>query len=256
MFTQLTIILENKQNYDYNISSLMQGVLMEFISPEYADRLHNDGLKPYTQHIEKEGDNLIWIITTMTDEAESEIIDAIISSEKRDIKIEHKEDCLAIKSKELQYVSYQELMNDTYFGKCSRTVKIDFKTPTAFKTGGRYQFYPTVELLMGSLINKHDAVSEATKVKSEEIMEEITRNVSIIGYRLRSTSFHLEGVRIPAFVGHITIRITGTQQFVNLVNLLLAFGEYSGVGIKTAIGMGAISIEQQRKEKRVERKAD
>ena len=42
--------------------------------------------------------------------------------------------------------------------------------------------------------------------------------------------------------------MTGPQQFVNLMNLLVRIGEYSGVGIKTAMGMGAVEIIE-RKEK-------
>ena len=33
------------------------------------------------------------------------------------------------------------------------------------------------------------------------------------------------------------------MQLVNLTNLLLKFGKYSGVGIKTGIGMGGIVFE-------------
>ena len=57
-----------------------------------------------------------------------------------------------------------------------------------------------------SLINKHDCVSQGTQIFSEEIMEEIREHVSIVGYNLRSKMFHLEGVKIPSFIGSITIK--------------------------------------------------
>ena len=57
--------------------------------------------------------------------------------------------------------------------------------------------------------------------------------------------FHLEGIKIPSFVGNITLKINGTRQFVNLINMLCEFGVYSGVGIKTAIGMGSIGVSQK-----------
>ena len=59
--------------------------------------------------------------------------------------------------------------------------------------------------------------------------------------------FHLEGVKIASFMGSITIKIGGPQSLVNLVHLLMYFGEYSGVGIKTAIGMGKISVVENKK---------
>ena len=80
-------------------------------------------------------------------------------------------------------------------------------------------------------------------------MNEIHELVNIVGYNLRSRTFHLEGIRIPSFIGNITIRIGGNKQFVNLINMLCECGKYSGVGIKTAIGMGAINVfPKSRKE--------
>ena len=53
----------------------------------------------------------------------------------------------------------------------------------------------------------------------------------------------MENFRIPAFVGNIRIKIKGTIASKNLINLLLDFGTYSGVGLKTSLGMGGIDIE-------------
>ena len=64
---------------------------------------------------------------------------------------------------------------------------------------------------------------------------------------MRSTRFHLEGVTIPSFIGEVTIKITGPQMMVNLANMLAAFGEYAGIGIKTSIGMGAVEINRERR---------
>jgi len=80
-------------------------------------------------------------------------------------------------------------------------------------------------------------------VGSEETLEHIERYVMITRYHLRSVNFSLEGVRIPAFVGTITMRVKGPQQLVNLIKMLAVFGQYSAVGIKTALGMGRIQIE-------------
>ena len=67
-------------------------------------------------------------------------------------------------------------------------------------------------------------------------------------YELRSTSFSLEGVRIPSFVGRMTLKMTGTQTMSNFARMLFDFGCYSGIGIKTALGMGAVRILKEGKE--------
>jgi len=64
----------------------------------------------------------------------------------------------------------------------------------------------------------------------------------VIRYDLKSVSFSLEGVKIPSFIGKITIKLHGTDTMANFVNMLFEFGEYSGVGIKTSLGMGYMKI--------------
>lgn len=256
MFSRLTIILDNSKGFDYRISSLLQGVLMEFIPTEYADKLHEDGLKPYTQYVRLRDNELIWTITALSREAKENVIEPIANSGSKEIFLEHKDTSLKILRQELRGITYRELMNETFFGNCSRIVTLRFLTPTAFKVDGKYQFHPTVEHVMSSLIRKHDSVSQGTEIYSEELMKQISEDVNIIGYKLQSINFHLEGVKIPSFIGSITIRIGGQQQFVNLINMVCAIGEYSGVGIKTAIGMGALSAEQKRKGRKIEREAN
>ena len=41
--------------------------------------------------------------------------------------------------------------------------------------------------------------------------------------------------------------MSGPQQMVNLMHMLLHFGTYSGVGIKTAMGMGGFQIEERKR---------
>ena len=60
----------------------------------------------------------------------------------------------------------------------------------------------------------------------------------------------MEGIRIPAFLGTVTLKIDGPQQMVNLIHLLLRFGEFSGVGIKCAMGMGAIELLEKKEQKK------
>ena len=57
--------------------------------------------------------------------------------------------------------------------------------------------------------------------------------------------FGVEGVKIPAYQGSLSLKLLGPQQVVNLVHMLLRFGMYSGVGIKTAMGMGAFQIAER-----------
>ena len=82
-----------------------------------------------------------------------------------------------------------------------------------------------------------------TEISGENLLEELEQHIQIIQYNLRSTFFYMESIKIPAFIGKIKIKINGPQAMVNLVNFLLAYSEFSGIGIKCGMGMGACKIE-------------
>ena len=251
MLSRLIIKLKKPSGIDVNISSLLQGVMMEFVEPGYADYLHSCSRTPYSQHIIYDADFIYWNILCMDIDSKKNIIDAIITQRPASIHLKHKDITLDIIGFKEEAISFQELLETTYFGNCSSRVTVEFKTPTAFKVNGRYQFYPTVYHIFNSLIGKYDAVSKDNTIYSDEIMEQIEKNIEITDYRLMSTYFHLEGVKIKAFKGRITLKIHGPGQFVNLINMLLMFGEYSGVGIKASIGMGAINIDRQERRNKL-----
>lgn len=94
-------------------------------------------------------------------------------------------------------------------------------------------------------MKKHDAICSDNEVYDDEVLALLEEKTFITQYNLRSTIFYLEGVKIPAFLGKITILVKSSQSLVNLVNYLLMLGEYTGVGIKSSIGMGAISVEHK-----------
>ena len=139
-------------------------------------------------------------------------------------------------------MSYEELINRYYLHEQSRKIKVRFLTPTSFKQNGEYVLFPSIRLIFQSLMMKFDVSNDVMETYSEEVLGHYEEHAKIFEYRLRSTLFSLEKIRIPAFQGEVSIFIKGPQQMVNLAHMLLHFGEYSGVGIKTGMGMGGIKI--------------
>ena len=79
-----------------------------------------------------------------------------------------------------------------------------------------------------------------------DTLEQLYTNAQIVRYDLKSVSFSLEGVKIPSFIGKITIKMNGTQTMANFARMLLEFGTYSGVGIKTSLGMGCMRLIKEK----------
>ena len=239
--------------YEFSLSSrsasLFQGALMQRIDPAYGAVLHRSELKPYSQYVDCGAGQAMWVLQTLTDEA-AQLTEAPGLSEGYTIYLEHNDHSLQITSVERECLTQDELLQQTFFAQCPNIIKIKFLTPTAFKVQGRYQNYPTIRHIFGSLVQKYDAANTQTEIAGEGLLDELDRFVAVFGYHLRSTSFSVEGIRIPAFSGELLLKIHGPQQLVNLVHLLLRFGTYSGVGIKTAMGMGALQMIERRDQQK------
>ena len=140
-------------------------------------------------------------------------------------------------------------MNRFYENDYSPYIQMQFLTPTAFKQKGKYLFYPDIRCIFQSLMNKYDSAICDESMMDMDTLEQLTENAHIIRYDLKSVGFCLEGVKIPAFIGKLTIKMNGTRTMSNFANMLFEFGEYSGVGIKTALGMGCIKKIDERGRK-------
>ncbi|MBQ9030230.1 MAG: CRISPR-associated endoribonuclease Cas6 [Parasporobacterium sp.] len=244
ILTTLTMKLkcDSEEKLGFYKSSLLQGVIMENIDPSYAEKLHEDGRKPYSQSIIIRGEENIWTINTLTRDAREGVIDPLLKEQFLRFKIEHNDMPVSIVSKELKEQAYSDLFNAFYTQEAKNTFIIDFQSPTAFKKDGHYVFYPDLYLIYHSLMRKLDSVSDRESMYSYETLEQLVNCSEIIAYSIYSVRHSIEGVKIPAFMGKITVRVRGTQTMSNFANLLFEFGNYSGIGIKTAIGMGRVEI--------------
>lgn len=237
MYADLRIELDTKE-INYKQSSNLQGVIMETIDTDYAEQLHRNQTNPYSQYVTKEGERTIWHIKTMTEEAYQKII--LPLSQKEEFQIRKKEMKVRAVNKRVQILESNELLDEFYKKDCSKYMELYFLTPTAFKQDGRYIFYPDLHLIYGSFMRKYSQLSAELNMIDEDALEELCQRSEIITYRLQTVSFPIEKVTITGFVGKICIKIKGPETLARYIRLLAHFGEFSGVGIKTGMGMGAI----------------
>lgn len=248
MLAELRLELETGDpGFGYYQSSNLQGVLMGLIDTGYAKQLHAQGRKPYSQYI-RNGGHKEWMIKTLTQEAYQQIILPLLDSKFQEFDIEKKHIHVRICKKEVKTISYQQLMDGFYSNECSRYLHLEFLTPTSFKSGGRYVIMPDMRYIYQSLMNKYSAASTDMDMYDEETLQQLTESSNIVQYRLKSTGFPLEGVKIPSFKGEMCVKLSGTHTLANYVRLLARFGEYSGIGIKTAMGMGGIEVHDRHRD--------
>ena len=123
-----------------------------------------------------------------------------------------------------------------------RYIDLAFLSPAAFKQNGKYVFYPDLSLIYGSLMRKYSASSGQLDMMDEDTLMQLVNQSEIVRYHLKTALFPMEGIRLTGFMGTIRIQIKGSDTIARYIRLLLRFGKFSGVGIKTGMGMGAIKM--------------
>lgn len=248
ILASLEMVIEPLSQYSVTNqkSSIFQAILMEQIDKEYASELHLSQLHPYSQCIISQKDKITWRINTLNEEAYNHIIVPLMSTEFSSFVVERDDVKFKIVDKNLRTSSRQNLIEKYYFGECSRYIRIRFVSPTAFKSNGNYLFWPQLDKIYRSIMKKYDAFSSNETLYDEETLGQLVQYSEIIRYNIRSTLFHLEGAKMPSYVGMIVVKVKGPQALVNLANVLWRYAGYSGIGIKAAIGMGANEIIERR----------
>lgn len=118
------------------------------------------------------------------------------------------------------------------------------QTPTAFKSGGVYQLLPTQRLVMQSLILKWNGCfgDECPIEDDGGGLEALAQGLRYRSVRLDTRDFPMKHTRIPGVLGEIEYENSLSGFHRQLSNALLTFGTYSGIGIKTTLGMGGLQI--------------
>lgn len=240
----ITMTGDPEKHHGPYLASLMQGVIMDRIDPAYARYLHESSIHPYSQYVEENESGVLWHIHALTREAEEELLGPLQDSSFTGAELLHRQETLLVKDKKICSISYEDLIEGFYLGDCSKNISLQIRTPMAFKQNGKYCIFPTTRLIFQSLMMRFDACSPDSTIFTPELLEEFETLAEIADYRLRSVRFSMEGVRIPSFAGNLRIHVRGPQQMANVAWMLARFGEYSGIGIKTGMGMGAVEINE------------
>ena len=104
--------------------------------------------------------------------------------------------------------------------------------------------FPNISTLISGVIAKINQHSETAELEDKKIVNELLEKVYIKDYNLRTKIFHLEGIKIKGFIGTLDLAIRGEDStLTNILNFLILISEYTGLGIKTSLGMGGVKVE-------------
>lgn len=239
MLAKMTIELQEDSLHP-NMASLFHGYLMKEIDPSFAEYLHYNQTNPFTSCIvrERTGDKAYWRITTFNKTAYDEIIAPLTGGSSDSIYIEHKDMEFHIRNMRVEKSSFEEL-----YLNAKRTPRLRLLTPTSFKSEGRTHIFPDVKVLLNGVINKINLHSDSIKIEDEHTLEEMMAGIYLREYNLRTAVFNMEKIKIKGFLGTLDVGLYGDPALLELLNFVLASAQYTGLGIKTSLGMGGINLE-------------
>lgn len=243
MINKITVELDLPESIRFQyLGSVLHGVLMDYLSDDIADQLHHEfAYSPLKQRIYHKNKKIIWEIVCMSDNLFKEVVK--LFSFKNSLLLKYYQTNIDIQSFQIEKINVQNMMNQLLqVEDLSRYVRLNIQTPMSFKYQNSYMIFPDVKRFFRSIMIQFDAFFEEYRMYDKETLNFLEKNVNIVDYKLKSTRFNLEKVKIPSFTGEIVFKIKGPLPFLQLTHFLLKFGEFSGSGIKTSLGMGKYSI--------------
>lgn len=231
-----------EQQANYNWGSLMHGALLEMMPPGVVDALHHSQLRPFSQYVIPDTRNrLSWHIGIWDDEVAKIIVPALLALKVLPIK--HKGINMEVMSVQNNIESLQEYSSRFFTAaSTSHRYEIQFLTPCTHKRDGKYVIFPAIDLIINSLTQRYCTFIQDISLDDPEVMGHLVSHLNIVRYSLRTAVYHLDSTRITGYMGMITVHIRGPEQLARLAGLILSFGEYAGLGVKTALGMGGIKV--------------
>ena len=242
MFYKIKLKLQSNNKITYHMSSLFHGFLMEKIKDKtYIEYLHKSQLHTYNQHLEYNNQDVFWVLNFLDEESYNKIwLESLSSIDS--IYLKKNNLTAQIIDKNIQLLTKKEL-NDIFNEKItSKYITIKFLTPTAFKSQEKYIFFPDLNLIYKSIMKKYDAANDNDLLYDEDVLNDLVKYTYISDYNLKTIPFYLEGIKVKAFIGTITIKTNGADTLISFIKTLFAFAEFCCVGIKCSLGMGSIEI--------------
>lgn len=244
MIVQVKIRLASQQkinissDYAYNI----YGCWMDVLKPEQADFLHEvHGINQYLVVNHDRPDSALLTVNILKQQVSDFMLPLLMNMKQYHIT---KHNCtLVLEELQVLEIDDDELTTPYFVSpQYRKRITLNLLVPTTFKTNGRYAIFPTPELIIRSAASKFNMLGLNTVADDEEAIRQLMESTMITGYRLYSTHYYLKDTRIQSFLGSLTLSIHGPEPMVRLFDMLMSVLRYTGLGIKTSLGMGGVDI--------------
>ena len=242
--TEIVLQLPAGIRLNPSMGSVMHGALMEIVGAGTAAWLHEISLRPYSQCVywNRQRKIPVWRIGTLTEESYERIVLPLLNCMGGQVYLRQKEYAVGLVSaEEICQSSYADLTQAVFqTARVPAGVELSLLTTMSFKKDGHYVLWPESYLFYQNLMHRWNTFSVQEKLEETGLEQVLAEAGCMTKYDLHSQAFSLEGRNLYGFCGQMRWRFYGNDMTRRIAAVLLSFAPYAGVGIKTALGMGAV----------------
>ncbi len=242
MITQYRLKLECGRPLAISDAYRLYAALLSMAPSEYGARVHNDEITPIRHYLLPNEHGGLWSLSVMGEDVEKALGEVLQSCKVFHLKALGA-DCEVLEEQKTTIMDPDDLFKrSARHGKIQR---LDFVTPTVFKHRGKYVLLPTQRLIVQNLIKTWNACFPECSIEDEdgEGLDALADGLAVKAFALHDRYYSLKGRDIPGFVGNMTLenRLQGFHCI--LMDALLFFAQFSGIGAKTSLGMGGVHVQ-------------
>ncbi len=122
-------------------------------------------------------------------------------------------------------------------------LKLKFLTPTTFAQQRTNLPLPIPLLMFRSWLERWNYFAPVY-LGGDELLTYLSDSIALKSHKIQTQLFSLPHGYVNGFTGYVTLQILRNTEplLVNVANLLVAYAQFSGTGMKTRLGMGKTEI--------------
>ena len=231
-----------------SMGSIFHGLLMDIVGRDVAAWLHDESNhRPFSQcvYYNKELGAPVWRICTLSEDAHKSIMLPLLDLMGETLFLEQKNWDIALDGI-IRYAEagYQELADEVFLAEeLPGGGVINLLTPVSFKRDGYYVLLPELYLVFQNLISRWNNLFPENIINAQGLEHELASCCHITKYSLHTQTFSVSNGNVYGFCGNIKVKFSGNDMTRRLMNLILMYANFAGIGIKTALGMGAVNYQ-------------
>ncbi len=231
--TEIIYSVPEMRKDDSDLCVKIHGAIMKLIPTEYADELHRNSLQPFSMYcLQNHNEDSITLHISAFSHKARIISDALLDCDKLNIyglREPIKKTNCSSKEADIQKEA-DEIGNN---------VRLSILTPAIYRSSGRSFCTPDLSRYFRSTAEKF---VEFTGEGNAEHLCGIISGIHLTNYSLSGKSYNISGNIYNGMTGFADIPIAKKTGDADMMKKLLVFSRYSGIGAKTAMGMGGVEI--------------